>query len=123
MKKGWKGLAVVALVMSVTPLVGATTGAAAAVEPVAVKAATATEVFPGPDPLVYPERAGERLRNHPEQVAHINAVHNASVAECKAYVPYSHRNDRNGWMAFCDGLPKPTVPYFQVKNVATGEVR
>ena len=123
MKKGWKGLAVVALVMSVSPLVGATAGAAVAVEPTAVKAAAATEVFPGPNPLVYPERAGERLRNHPEQVAHSANVHAASVAECKAYVPYSHRNDRNGWMAFCDGLAKPTVSSFQVKNVVTGEVR
>lgn len=83
----------------------------------------AGQVFPGPNPLVYPERPGQRLRNYTEQVAHINAVHNASLAECKSYVPYSHRNDRAGWMNFCDSMPKPEVGYFQVVNVVTGEVR
>lgn len=83
----------------------------------------AGQVFPGPNPLVYPERPGQRLRSHAEQVAYMNAVHNASVAECKSYVPYSHRNGRADWMNFCDSMPKPEVGYFQVKNVVTGEVR
>lgn len=83
----------------------------------------AGQVFPGPNPLVYPERPGHPVRNYTEQVAYMNAAHAASVAECKSYVPYSHRNDRAGWMNFCDSMPKPEVGYFQVKNVVTGEVR
>lgn len=66
---------------------------------------------------------GSPSLNHAERVAFLQTVHDASVTDCKSYVPYSHRNDRGGWMNFCDSLPKPVVPYFQVQDVVTGALR
>lgn len=50
------------------------------------------------------------------------ASHAKIVNECKAYVPYSHRNDRDGWMRFCDSLPAPVIGEYVVFDQATGEV-
>jgi len=151
MKKLWKGFTAAALVLAVAPLVGVTSASEAeAAETVTVKAAAASTynptcenpdgsynggvcktIFPAyeedlsdePKHSIYLEWPGKEIRNYTEQVAHMNSVHNGSVAECKSYVPHSHRTNQAGWNSFCDGLPKPKVEYFEVKNAVTGEVR
>lgn len=57
-----------------------------------------------------------------EAKTNASASHAKIVGECKAYVPYSHRNDRDGWMRFCESLPAPVIGEYVVFDQATGEV-
>jgi hypothetical protein len=66
---------------------------------------------------------GSPSLNHAERVALLDSVHRQNVDRCKGYTPYDYRNDPNRWTRFCDGLTKPAVPYFQVKDVVTGALR
>ncbi|MFT4157455.1 MAG: hypothetical protein QM630_05930 [Microbacterium sp.] len=63
-----------------------------------------------------------RVPSWEEAKTNAAASHAKIVDECKAYVPYSHRNDRDGWMRFCDSLPAPVIGEYVVVDRVTGEV-